>query len=199
MCGSGPDPADHGLCRGEPPRWPTRLPGQETVARARRPRLVAHAATAASRISSRAHPFTPTPHAVDVAGLAELPNPVVALTAVPDVGARPSLTRPPPWGAWGLAVVPIHLRRVSIGRCVEIHSAVREGGDPSCSSGVTGSCPPRSRSGSRRSPAQLDSWSPCGRCSGPQDSGVGTRQRRPRPEPPCPRVGDGRQRNHGVR
>jgi hypothetical protein len=42
---------------------------------------------------------------VEVAGLAELPTSGVALAAVPDLGARPSWTRPFLPGAYGLAVV----------------------------------------------------------------------------------------------
>jgi hypothetical protein len=42
----------------------------------------------------------------EVAGLAALPNHVVALAAVPDWGARPFSTRPSLPGARGLAVVP---------------------------------------------------------------------------------------------
>ncbi len=51
----------------------------------------------------------------DVAGLAALPNPVVALTAVPVLGARPLPTRPSLPGARGLAVVPFPRRRVTTG------------------------------------------------------------------------------------
>ncbi len=57
------------------------------------------------------------------------------------------------------------------------------------SSRTTKSRPTGSRSGCRRPLAQRGPWSSCGHCSGPQDSCVGTQQRRSRPEPPCPRVG----------
>jgi hypothetical protein len=58
----------------------------------------------------------PTPHLSGVVGLAQPPNPVVALTAVPDAQARPFRTSPFLPAATRLAVVPFRRRQVTIGR-----------------------------------------------------------------------------------
>jgi hypothetical protein len=50
------------------------------------------------RGTGRGHPARVDPSRVEVAGLASLPNPVVARAAVPDAGARPPPTRPSPPG-----------------------------------------------------------------------------------------------------
>jgi hypothetical protein len=60
-----------------------------------------------TRLASRAvHPFTTTPRVRELAGLAELPNSVVALRAVPDLQARLFWTKAFLSGAMQLAVVP---------------------------------------------------------------------------------------------
>ena len=52
----------------------------------------------ARRVRWWVHPAESTPARVVVAGLAALPDPVLARAAVPDAGARPSRTRPSPPG-----------------------------------------------------------------------------------------------------
>ncbi len=57
-------------------------------------------------------PVHPGPSGAQVAGLAELPSDVVALAAVPDLGARPMRTSPSLPGATRLLVVPIPHRGI---------------------------------------------------------------------------------------
>jgi hypothetical protein len=76
------------------------------------------------RLASRTfHQFATTPHPVELARLASLPNPVDAVTAVPDALARPFSTKP-------LRRVPLNRlwsrcapRTVSTDPRVEINSA----------------------------------------------------------------------------
>jgi hypothetical protein len=68
-------------------------------------------------------PARDDPSPADVAGLASLPNPVVARAAVPDALARQFSTRPSLPGATQPAVVPFRPRKVTTNSRLEINSA----------------------------------------------------------------------------
>jgi hypothetical protein len=78
-----------------------------------------------------ATPLPSTPSRVDVAGLAALPNPVVAWTAVPAPGARPFPTRPSPPGThatilWSASLTQGDHRLVASLRTGRARTQVRE-------------------------------------------------------------------------